>query len=255
VKLKVYVIDLEIPARFKKWALRVGVLTALLGGAAVALAAGPLHVWATGDTLTADDLNGNFSNLQAQISSSWVPSGPSGEHLHNANPSGLVGIGTATPSAALDVAGQVIRKIARAHGNGPNDQTTNGAIATRLLQYTKTQDATGLRIIWNDNARCYGAAVSCEWEIKIDGASCAMPGPLTYDFYNDAGNTTTATNVHRAQSVVGTCFGIAKGPHTIQVYVKTPASNPVGGSGVTSAGTPWTGWNVAYWSIEVEEVY
>jgi hypothetical protein len=216
VKLKIYVVDLELGVRLKKWLLRVGVTVLLLGAAAVALAAGPLHVWSTGDTLQANDLNNNFSNLQNQIT---------------------------------------YRTIARAHGNGPNDQTVNGAIATRLLQYNKTQAATGLRVTWTDNTRCYGAEVACEWEIKIDGSSCTMPGPLVYDMYNDAGNTTPTVNIHRAQAVVGTCFGISAGPHTIQVYVKTPASNPTGGSGPTTAGSPWTGWNVAYWSIEVEEVY
>jgi hypothetical protein len=253
VKLKVYVIDLEVPARVKKWILRVGISVVLLGGAAVAVAAAdPLHMWATGETLQAADLNGNFSNLQAQISAGFVSAGSAGD-LHNANPSGNVGIGTSTPSAALDVNGQIIRKIARVHGNGPNDTTASGAIATRLLQYNKTQDATGLRLTWDDNLRCQGTAVSCEWEIKIDGASCAMPGPLVYDAYNDSAGT--AINIHRPQAVVGTCFGITKGPHTIQVYVKTPASLPPGGGGVGSAGAPWTGWNVAYWSIEAEEVY
>jgi hypothetical protein len=249
VKLKVYVIDLEISARVKRWMFRIGALVLVLGGAAIALAASPLHTWATGDTLSATDLNGNFANLQSQINAGFVLSGTD---LHNGN-TGNVGIGTMTPSAALDVNGQVIRKIARAHANGPNDGTTNGAIATRILQYTKTQDATGLRIVWDDNLRCYGVAVSCEWEIKIDGASCAMPGPLVYDVYADIG--APAINVHRPQSVVGTCFGITKGPHTIQVYVKAPASLPTGGAAIGAAGVPYTGWNVAYWAIEAEEVY
>lgn len=250
MKLKVYVIDLEIPIRVKRWALRSAALLLVLGGAAIAVAAGPLHTWATGDTLQATDLNGNFTNLQGQINTGFVLNG---NDLHNANPSGLVGIGTMTPSAALDVNGQVIRKIARVHGNGPNDGTANGAIATRLLQYTKTQDATGLRMVWGDNARCFGTTVSCEWEIKIDGASCTMPGPLTYDIYNDIGTPTI--NVHRPHSVVGTCFGIAKGPHTIQVYVKAPASMPAGSAGIGNTGAPFTGWNAAYWSLEAEEVY
>ena len=79
-----------------------------------------------------------------------------------------------------------------------------------------------------------------------------MPVPLAYGTYVDAGNG----NIHRSQTNVGTCFGISAGPHTIQVYVKAPATVPTGspyGAGV--AGTPFTGWNGAYWSLEVEEVY
>ncbi len=246
MKLKVYVVDLEIPAHVRRWALRIGVLTLLLGGGAAALAAGPLHAWATGDVLNAADLNGNFANLQAQISSAWVPMG---DDLHNANASGRIGIGTPTPSVALDVNGSFIRKIARAHGVGPNDPTTNGALVSRLLAYTKTQAATGLRVTWTDNLRCAGPAASCEWEIKVDGASCAMPGPIAFDVYNGAGaGDATSINNHRAQTLVGTCFGVSAAPHAIQVYVKSPVT----GAG---AGTPYTGWSGAYWSLEVEEVY
>lgn len=53
--------------RMKVWRLRVGIPVLLLGTAAVAIAAGPLHVWAPGDTLQATDLNGNMSNLSTQI--------------------------------------------------------------------------------------------------------------------------------------------------------------------------------------------
>jgi hypothetical protein len=67
MKLKVYVIDLEIPARVKRWALRIGIPIVLVGAAAVAIAATPLHTWATGDTLTAADLNGNFKALDDRL--------------------------------------------------------------------------------------------------------------------------------------------------------------------------------------------
>lgn len=188
MKLKIYVIDLEIPKRVKTWSIRLGILAGLLGSAAVALAA-PLHVWATGDTLQAADLNEAFANLQAQISAGWVVAS---DVLHNNNPNGRVGIGTATPSVALDVNGAMIRKIARAHGNGPNDGTVNGAIPSRLLAYTKTQAATGLRVTWQDNLRCLGGPVSCEWELKIDGASCPAPGPLSTTSTSTRGATCIA---------------------------------------------------------------
>jgi hypothetical protein len=67
MKLKVYVVDLEIPPRAKRWALRLGIPALALGIAAVALAAPPVHTWAATDTLTASDLNGNFSALDTRI--------------------------------------------------------------------------------------------------------------------------------------------------------------------------------------------
>ena len=67
MKIKIVVIDLEIPSRVRKWALRVGIpVGVLLGEGAVAWAAG-LHTWKQGDTLNAADLNGNFSALDARL--------------------------------------------------------------------------------------------------------------------------------------------------------------------------------------------
>jgi hypothetical protein len=67
MKLKVVVIDLEVPPRVKKWGLRLGIpLGVLLGGGAVAYAAA-LVTWSNGQVLTAADLNNNFSQLQSQI--------------------------------------------------------------------------------------------------------------------------------------------------------------------------------------------
>jgi hypothetical protein len=189
--------------------------------------------------------------LQTEVATTWILDGGS---LVNANPDNMVGIGTSTPSAALDVKGPFIRQIARVHGNGPNETTANGAIASRVLQYTKTQAATGLRITWMDNHRCAAVNGSCEWEIKIDGASCTEPGKLVFDVYSGDGTSNTI-NLHRPASLVATCFGISAGPHVIQVYVTEPASVPDGGGGVGTSGSPWTGWNEAYQSLEVEEVY
>jgi hypothetical protein len=65
VKLKVYVVDLEIPPRAKRWLVRLGVpATILLGAAALA---GPLHSWNAGDPLQASDLNANFANLEQRL--------------------------------------------------------------------------------------------------------------------------------------------------------------------------------------------
>jgi hypothetical protein len=73
MKLKIVIVDFEIPAHVKKWALRAGIPVALLvAGGAVARAgmdagAGGLVTWADGQTLRSADLNGNFSALEAQI--------------------------------------------------------------------------------------------------------------------------------------------------------------------------------------------
>ncbi len=69
MKLKVVVVDLDVSTQTKRRLLELGVtLGVLLGGGAIAWAS-MLHTWNTGDTLQASDLNGNFSNLQGQITS------------------------------------------------------------------------------------------------------------------------------------------------------------------------------------------
>jgi hypothetical protein len=67
MRLKIVVIDMEIPPRVKRWALRLGIPLALvLVGGAVAWAAG-LVVWSDGQVLKAADLNGNFNYVEGQI--------------------------------------------------------------------------------------------------------------------------------------------------------------------------------------------
>src|SRR5580704_9507353 len=67
MKIKLVIVDWEIPPRLKKWGLRMGLpLAMLLGGSAAAWAAG-LRTWNPGDTLLAADLNGNFASLDARV--------------------------------------------------------------------------------------------------------------------------------------------------------------------------------------------
>jgi hypothetical protein len=58
-------------SRARRWLIRLAAPAAILAGAA-ALAA-PLHSWNAGDPLQASDLNGNFQNLQDQITAAVSP--------------------------------------------------------------------------------------------------------------------------------------------------------------------------------------
>jgi hypothetical protein len=67
MKVKLVIIDLEIPRSVKKWGIRLGIpLAVLIGGSTLAWAA-MLHTWNSGDPLKAVDLNGNFAALQSEI--------------------------------------------------------------------------------------------------------------------------------------------------------------------------------------------
>jgi hypothetical protein len=79
MKVRVYVIDIEISPRVKKWIIRAGVpLGVLLGGGALAWAANGMTVWNHGDTLQASALNANFAYLQGEITTpELAPRAPS----------------------------------------------------------------------------------------------------------------------------------------------------------------------------------
>jgi len=90
LKLKLYVFDFEIPARVKRNALKIGIPVALiLGGGALAYAQG-LVSWSSGQTLTAANLNGNFSYLQGQITTAALaPRTPSAFRATLSSTSGI----------------------------------------------------------------------------------------------------------------------------------------------------------------------
>lgn len=133
----------------------------------------------------------------------------------------------------------MIRTIAYATANGPNDDTDVGQIASRVLNFTKLSSSTKIRIQYTDALRVTSTSNACRWEIKVGGASC--PGqPLVYDYY------TSGDNTHRSRTVVGYCNGIGAGSKQIQVWV----SSTPGYSGADC----YTGWNASTWVLEAEEV-
>lgn len=89
-----------------------------------------------------------------------------------------VWIWTITPSTKLEVSWPFIRTIAHASANWPNDDTDSWQIISRVLNFTKTQAGTDIRIWYTDARRVYSSvyeAKNCRWEIKVDWASCTQP--------------------------------------------------------------------------------
>jgi len=166
--------------------------------------------------------------------SSWVDG--SGKVTTTVN----VGIGTTAPGAKLDVAGNLIRTIAYATNNGPNDGTDVGQIKSRVLSFSKAKTDTKIRISYTDNLRTHGNAKGCRWEIRVDGRSCPNQA-LVYDDYA-SGND----NTHSSRTVAGYCSGVAAGSHTIGIWV----GNTPGYSGSDC----YTGWSSSTWVIEAEEI-
>ncbi len=146
-------------------------------------------------------------------------------------------------SGNLDISGYMFRKVQRATGLGPSDDTDSGQIVSRVLKVTKQKTNTAIRIGYTDNFRVIGSGspATCRWEIRVDNVSCPG-GSLVYDYF--IGDTT-----HRLHSnqVVGYCEGLTSGIHEIQIWVSEVPLN--------TAGNCYTGWANSRWTIEAEEVY
>ncbi len=141
--------------------------------------------------------------------------------------------------------GVSMRNIAFTHGY-LGDNTDSGALFQRSVTITKVRSDTALRIGWEDNLRVLNSSVggnACRWELRIDGASCANPGPLVFDVYS---GPLAGDDQHRTQANFAICAGLAAGTHVVQVYV----DNSPGYTGSDC----YTGWNSQYWALEAEEV-
>ncbi len=143
-------------------------------------------------------------------------------------------------NAAQNTANEaLIRTMAYATGNGPNDGTDVGQIKSRVLRFTKAKTPTKIRINYTDSLRVRGNNKICRWEIRVDGRSCPNQA-LVYDVH------TQSLQTLRISTVVGYCSGVAAGSHTIGIWV----GNTPGHSGSDC----YTGWKNSTWVIEAEEV-
>ncbi len=198
------------------------------------------HIFKAGDDASADQVNQNFKVLADGINnvSKEVDDLQKGITVDS---EGNVGIGTTTLAAKLEVNGDFIRTIPRAAGYG-DTQTDNGPLGSRVLNFTKKQSDTGIRVTYIDNFRVLNNEAACSWEIKFNGASCTNPGALRYDKFEGGTNS----NRHNPATVFGTCFDILAGPVRVDVWVGTTAGR--------NNGDCYTGWVNQYWSLGAEEV-
>jgi len=120
----------------------------------------------------------------------------------------------------LNPAGQITTVMRKVKADGRDSGVVNG----RSLKFDKRADASQLRLTWATNLRVRahnnrGGAI-CNWELRIDGKSCAKPSKIGVSMHSQNDD-----NDHIPAEVVGWCQGIARGPHTITVIVMRGNSN------------------------------
>src|SRR2546427_618812 len=68
VRIRVVAVDWDVPRWVKRWAVRLAVVAAVLGGLGVIAHASVFKTWTAGAALTAADLNANFAGLDQRTS-------------------------------------------------------------------------------------------------------------------------------------------------------------------------------------------
>jgi hypothetical protein len=164
---------------------------------------------------------------------------------------GNVGIGTETPRAKLEIIGDLnvtdgfVRRISMVTGLGPEDETDNGQIVSRVLTFHKIHADTAIRILYCDNIRVRGNATAARWEIRVDGN--APPGGAIYqDKYSICNGDVTIIDRHDPATIIGYAVGIPPGSHKIGVWV-----GPI----ATYFCQAYTGWANSRWTLEAQEVW
>lgn len=162
------------------------------------------------------------------------------------NNGGNVGIGTSTPSAKLDVNGELIRTLQYATANGPDEASgvtffPPAKINSRVLNFNKKSATSKIKIAYTDVVRVYQNAGTARFEIRVNNIS--NPGqPLIYDFYNGSGN-----NRHLPLTIQGIFTGLPAGNHEISIWVIQKPGYPIM--------NVYLGWDNCTWLIEAEEIY
>jgi hypothetical protein len=159
VKIKIVVIDLEIPPRVKRWALRIAVPAAVVAGSAIAYASVPVPFTA-GSPLKAVDLMADFNSLDTRVTTLETLV-PNATHAISADTATNAAVAT-TATTATSVASASVRFIT-------NNTMTNGTLDCRPSDF-----GNGVA------TRCYCGA----HEIAISGGAFPGLGNLLHDSLN-----------------------------------------------------------------------
>lgn len=112
-------------------------------------------------------------------------------------------------------------------------------IVDRVLEFTKVNDNTALRLLYADNFRVYNGG-HCRWYLRVDKNICKDGKNLMY--IANSVHTNASENDHVPGAFMGYCLGISKGKHTLKAGVQSGGNHDC-----------YTGWESNFY-LEVREI-
>jgi hypothetical protein len=193
----------EMQKRMIRWAVVGGAVIGALG-LGIAVAGGPLHSWNPNDTLTAADLNGNFSNLQAEISNVvstlQAPDGGS--------PGGLLAAEYYVEESADTITAGTATWVTL---SGTSLSFTASAAGSMFVEANGT--ASGY------NSSATSGVTRCSFRLVVDAAAS---GDATYGDIQVTPALASSGLAETVQWMITHRFLIAAGPHTLSVQMAKP---------------------------------
>lgn len=164
MKIKVYTIDVQFP-RWAKRSLAAGISAVILVGLAVIVRAAPtvtIHTFQPNETLTANNLNGNFAALKDAIETMTI-SAP-------AVTAGTFGDGVLIP--ASQVSGTVASATNATNATYASNAAPTSALAAALGRTIVVKKGTATAIVPITNPKYNEAKAACPTGYKAIAVSC-----------------------------------------------------------------------------------
>jgi len=83
----------------------------------------------------------------------------------------------------------------------------------RILDFDKLEDDTEIRFTYSDNFRVHKTSHNCNWEIRVNGASCPT-GVISRSMH-----TAENDNDHQPGVIAGYCGDLKKGRHQMRIWL------------------------------------
>jgi hypothetical protein len=206
-----------------------------------------LTTFRAGDRVNVGDVNGNFESLKQGI-------------LDLQTKYDLVVQGLETKITTLETENQNLktelsepRKIFYKTGH-QKDGRDEGYIDLRVLNISKENSDTALRITYTDNLAVATSDGSCQWELRvfdINRPTVNQCPDLIFFLYDRSSDGATQSN-HIVSTLSGVCENLPVGNYIVKAYITNEFTDLEGTD--YSGANCFTGWGTQF-LLQAEEIY